>query len=219
MQTQNHIAHHEELIKESLGEKFETIIKDLPSGEISLIEILEIFEEDGLLLLSIFFALIFLVPISIPGVSTAFGTAILLIGVARLFNRHLWLPKRIAERTIAAEKLVDGLNKALVWFQRMEKISRPHRLPWFTTHANIHLIHKLAFILAAILLMVPFGFIPFSNTLPALALVFLAIGEVEKDGVSILLGHLANLATILYFGFLIAGGGFTIFEGLRNLPF
>lgn len=76
--------------------------------------------------------LIFLTPISIPGVGTAFGTAILLIGVACLFNRHLWLRKRVAERTIAAEKLVDGLNKALVWFQRMEKISRPHRLPWFT---------------------------------------------------------------------------------------
>jgi len=215
---QNNFDHHAELIRESLGEKLETIIDEMPTGDITLDEILEIFEDDGLLLLSIFLSLVFLVPISIPGVSTIFGTAILLIGVARLFNRHLRLPKKFSKRTIPAEKLVTGLNKALIGFHRLEKISRPHRLPWFTTHPYTNRINKVAFVLAAGLLMAPFGFIPFSNTLPAAALVLFSIGEIEKDGVSILFGHLANLATIIYFGILIAGGSLTIFEGLRLLP-
>jgi hypothetical protein len=207
-----------ESTRKSLGEKLEAMITALPAGAITLYEILDFFEDDGLLLLSIFLALIFLVPISIPGVSTVFGTAILLIGIRRLFHLHVWLPKRIAERTIPTEKLVIGLNKALVWFHRLEKLSRPHRLPWFTTHPYTNWINKFAFIFAAGSLMAPFGFLPFSNTLPALALIFFSIGEIEKDGVSIMVGYLANLATLLYFTFLIAGGGYTIIEGLRLLP-
>jgi hypothetical protein len=63
--------------------------------------------------------------------------------------------------------------------------------------------------------MAPFGLIPFSNTLPALALLLLAIGFLQRDGVCILLGHLVNVATIIYFGFLIAGGSVLIHEMLR----
>lgn len=213
------IGQHKTLSEESLGEKFETIIQNIPDGNITLLEILEIFEDDGLLLLSIFLALIFLVPISIPGVSTVFGTAILLIGVARLFNRHLWLPGKIANRTISSQSLANGLSKALVWFHRLEKITRPHRLQPLTQNNLFHLTHKIAFIFASILLMVPFGFIPFSNTLPALALIFLALGELQKDGGSIALGHISNLATTIYFGILVAGSGYTVLEGLRLLPF
>ncbi len=54
------IRQHKTLNEESLGEKFETIIQNIPDGNITLLEILEIFEDDGLLLLSIFLALIFL---------------------------------------------------------------------------------------------------------------------------------------------------------------
>ena len=42
----------------------------------------------------IFAAIFFLIPVSIPGVSTVFGAAILLVGVSRLSGRQLWLPAR-----------------------------------------------------------------------------------------------------------------------------
>lgn len=71
----------------------------------------------------------------------------------------------------------------------------------------------LSLITGALLLMAPLGLIPFSNTLPALALLFLAIGFLQRDGVCILLGHLANFVTIAYFAFLI-GGGSVLFHGL-----
>jgi hypothetical protein len=219
MQKTNYIPHQGGLFEESLGEKLATMIKEMPAGTITLVEILDIFESDGLLLLSIFLALVFLVPVSIPGVSTAFGSTILLIGISRLFNRHLRLPTRIGQRTIGSEKLTVVLNRAMVWFQRLEKICRPHRMQRLTMGSKIIHIHHIAFILAAVLLMFPFGFIPFSNTLPAIALILFAAGEIEMDGFLILLGHLANLVTIIYFFFLVAGGGFAIFEGLRSLPF
>ncbi|HAX71458.1 MAG TPA: exopolysaccharide biosynthesis protein [Anaerolineae bacterium] len=202
---------------ESLGEKIETIIEKLPPTEVTLVEIMDIVGADSLLLLTVFLSLVFLVPVSIPGVSTVFGSAILLIGITRLFSRKLWLPEKIGTRKLSAEKLREGFKKALVWFRRLEKVSRPHRMSGLTTEGAMTVFNNLSFILAAVLLMAPFGFIPFSNTLPAVALIFLAIGMMQRDGVSILLGNLSNIATIVYFGFLIAGGGWSIGEFIKLL--
>ena len=201
--------------KTSLGEKLEMVINNLSATEITLIEILDSIGHDSLMLLTLFLSLVFLVPVSIPGVSTVFGSAILMIGISSLFNRKLWLPKQIANRTIASEKLTVGLNKALVWFRLLERFSRPYRFHSLTSEGKAGLFNRISYILAAILLMVPFGFIPFSNTLPAIALIFLSVGVMQKDGGFILFGHLSNLVAVIYFSVLIAGGGMTIFEVLR----
>src|SRR5690606_30900879 len=79
----------------------------------------------------------------------------------------------------------------------------------------------LAFILAALLLMAPFSFVPFSNTLPALALLLYAIGMIQRDGGAILLGHAANIGTMVYFAVLVGGGGAAahgIFQKLTGCP-
>lgn len=199
----------------SLEDKLEGIIKTLPPGTVTLTKIMHIIGSDSLMLITIFLSLIFLIPVSIPGVSTVFGSAILLIGVSLLFSNKLYMPKRIQERPLSSEKLVKGMNGALVWLRRLEKISKPGRLPWLATRAQ--LFNKLAYILAALLLMMPFGFVPFSNTLPAIALIFFAIGAIQKDGLSILFGHLMNVATIIYFGALIAAGGWTILEVIQKM--
>ncbi|RPI10450.1 MAG: exopolysaccharide biosynthesis protein, partial [Zetaproteobacteria bacterium] len=149
--------------------------------------------------------------------STVFGAAILLIGINRLFRCSLWLPQRLQERALPADKLRAGLTGGMVWFHRLERISRPHRLKWLAGQGAVSVTNDLALILGAGLLMAPFGLIPFSNTLPALALLLLAIGLLQRDGVCILLGHCANLATIVYFGVLIAGGGVAIRELLRGI--
>jgi len=201
--------------KTSLVEKLEMVIKNLSATEITLIEILDSIGRDSLMLLTLFLSLVFLVPVSIPGVSTVFGSAILMIGISSLFNRKLWLPKQIANRTIASEKLTVGLNKALVWFRLLERFSRPYRFHSLTSEGKGGLFNRISYILAAILLMVPIGFIPFSNTLPAIALIFLSVGVMQKDGGFILFGHLSNLVAVIYFSVLIAGGGMTIFEVLR----
>lgn len=213
------LSQHEvaDLEAESLGEKVELILKKLPPHEVTLNEIMDIVGVDSLMLLTIFLSLIFLVPVSIPGVSTVFGTGILLIGITHLLARKLWLPGFIAHRKLSTERLREGFGRALVWIHRLERLSRPHRLPRLTTGRLSTLINNLSFILAALLLMAPFGFIPFSNTLPALALIFLALGMMDRDGGSVLLGYLANIATLLYFGFLIAGGGFSLVELFQRL--
>ncbi len=200
------------LESESLGGKIELIIEQLPPEEVSLIEIIAIVGADSLMLLTIFLSLVFIVPVSIPGVSTVFGTGIVLIGITRLLNQQPWLPQTIGRRKLSSEKLREGFKRALIWFARLERISRPHRLPGLTSDGIVTVFNNLSFIFAGILLMAPFGFVPFSNTIPALALIFLSVGIMQRDGISVMLGYLANAATILYFAILVAAGTFSVQE-------
>lgn len=202
---------------DALGEQLEIIIRNLPPDEVTLGEIRDLVGQDGLLLLTALLTLVFLVPVSIPGVSTVFGAAILLIGVSRLFNRALWLPKRFQRRRLPTEKLRAALHKGIILVRRMERISRPHRMNWLTCGRVMGVLNDGALILSACLLMAPFGFIPFSNTLPGLASLFLAVGLMQRDGAAILLGHLANFATIIYFAALIAGGGAAMHEIFQHI--
>jgi hypothetical protein len=202
---------------DSLGERLRAVVDNLPPGGVTLAEIVTLVGQDGLLLLTAFLTIIFLVPVSIPGVSTVFGAAILLTGISRLLGRTLWLPKRIGLRVLPADRLRRGLRQGSIWLHRLERVSRPHRLKWLASTGPMDTLNNCALILGAVLLMAPLGLIPFTNTLPALALLFLAIGLLQRDGLCILLGHLANLVTIVYFILLIVGGGAAIREALRHV--
>ena len=46
---------------------------------------------------------------------------------------------------------------------------------------------------------------------------FYAIGMIQRDGVSILLGHAAQVATIAYFGVLLGGGGLAVRELVERI--
>lgn len=200
-----------------LGQQLALIIDNLPEDKLTLGELLEVFGDEGLLLLTILLTLVFLIPVSIPGVSTVFGAAILLVGISRLIGRPLWLPAKLRDRALPADKLRPGLMRGMGWVQRLEKISRPHRLRVFVDGRLQDLVNNLAFILGALLLMAPFGFIPFSNTLPGLALLFYSVGLIQRDGGAMLLGHLANIATLLYFGILVGGGSVAIHELFQRI--
>jgi hypothetical protein len=202
---------------EPISQRLRTLVRSLPRTGITLSELIHRVGSDGLLLLAALLTLVFLLPVSIPGVSTVFGAAILLIGLSRLLRRELWIPARLKHRVIGTRKLRPVLRKALPWLQKIERVSRPNRIGWLVMDGPVDRMNNASIILGAVLLMMPFGMIPFSNTLPAIALLFLAIGLLQRDGVCVLLGYIANVATIVYFGVLITGGGLAAREAFNRM--
>lgn len=188
---------------DSCGERLNYVIENLPAEKVTLAEIRDLVGQEGLLLLAAFLTLVFLIPVSIPGVSTVFGSGILLIGLSRILRRTLWLPEFIGRRELSSDKLRSGFMEGGKWFKRLERISRPHRMNWLASGGLVDTVNSGAIILGAVLLMAPFGLVPFTNTLPALALLFLTVGLLQRDGFCIVLGHLLNVTTIVYFLILI----------------
>ena len=200
----------------SIGDQIAAAIADMPAGPVSLGMVLDRLGQDSLLMMTALLTLVFLIPVSIPGVSTVFGAAILLVGISRLRARPLWLPERLRHRQLPGERLRAALERGLKWVRRLERLSRPQRLPALATAGPALLFNNLAFVLATLLLMLPLGLVPFSNTLPAVALLFYSLGFMQRDGGAILLGHLAHVATIVYFTILALGGGLLLREAWRS---
>jgi hypothetical protein len=176
----------------------------LSSETISLRQLLGLIGEEGMLLVCAVLTLPFLIPVSIPGVSTVFGLAIVLFSIGITINRVPWLPRQILDRQLPAPALRQTFEKASGVVTRIEGIVRP-RLLVVSGTPGVRVLHGAGLVLGGLLLMVPFGFVPFSNTLPAIAILLLALGLLERDGWLIVGGHLMNVATIIYFGSLVAG--------------
>lgn len=185
---------------DTLSEKTQKIIQKIPNKTLTFDELITVLGSDGLLLFAALLTIIFLIPVSIPGLSAAFGIIIFFIAFSRLMGIKLWLPQSIKTKTLSADKLRTSLNKGLKWVHWLEKISKPHRLQVLTCSRMASTLNNILILISCLLMMLPFGVIPFSNTLPAVAILFLIIGTLQKDGLIIILGYIALLASFVYFG-------------------
>lgn len=177
-----------------------SIINDFNDDTLTLKQLIEKGGQEGLLLICALSCLPFLIPVSIPGVSTVFGAAIILIALALLFNRMPRLPQRILRKELDAKKLVPVLKKGSQLVARIEKWLKPRISP--LTSPAAQRVNSMGIIFGGILLMAPLGLIPFSNTMPATAILLLSLGMMQRDGLCVLLGYVALAGTVVYFGFL-----------------
>lgn len=181
-----------------LGETLRELADSISGERVTVRELLGLVGEQGLLLALMFLALPFLVPISIPGVSTVFGLGAILISIGITLNRLPWLPDRLLDRPLDAAKLKVAIERGANTFGRVDRISHP-RLGWMTRDGMMNRMAGLGLLVCSVLLIFPLGFVPFSNTLPAWGILLLAAGLLQRDGVLILLGYLFLLGTITYF--------------------
>ena len=186
----------------SASETINHMLSQVKADTISVRELMALMGEQGLLMLCALMTLPFLFPVSIPGVSTVFGAAILLIGVAISLNRLPWLPAFVADRQLDWHKLQPVLQRGVRVLNKLDRYLKPQRLAVLSQSAVMNRINGLALIFAAVLLMMPLGLVPFSNTLPAVAILFLAVGISQRDGAVVAAGYVMNAATVIYFGLL-----------------
>lgn len=74
----------------TLLEKVKKIISKIPDRNLTLSEIINLLGNDGLLIFASILSTIFLIPVSIPGISTVFGGIIFFIGISNFLNKSLW---------------------------------------------------------------------------------------------------------------------------------
>lgn len=198
-----------------LGETLTDVSTQLTGDSVTLRQVLALLGEEGLLVFCAFLTLPFLIPVSIPGVSTAFGLVIILLGIGIAFNRLPWLPTRLMERPLSVANLKPVLERGAKFVSRFDRLTHP-RLRHLTSTVMLNRAHGLALIFSGVLLLFPLGLVPFSNTLPALAILFFALGLLQRDGYFIIAGYGMMILTVVYFGILalaaIAAG-----QGLASL--
>ncbi|WP_374685710.1 exopolysaccharide biosynthesis protein [Promineifilum sp.] len=198
-----------------LGETLQGLARSITGEYVTVRELLAMVGEQGLLLALMFLTIPFLVPISIPGVSTVFGLVAILISLGVTFNRVPWLPDRLLDRPLGAQKLAQAIERGATMFGRVDKFSHP-RLARLTQTAAMNRLAGLGLLLGSVLLIFPLGLVPFSNTLPAWGILLLAAGILQRDGLLILLGYLFLLATIIYFA-VLAGIAIATGQGIMGL--
>ena len=162
-------------------------------------------EGRGIFLVIILLSLPFVVPLSLPGLSTVMGGIILLLSLRLALGKSPRLPAFLGERTLppgVQQRAVGGSVKFLRW---LEKFIRPRRTRWLATRparlANTLLLAALALLLALPLPSPPFFF---SNSLPAYAIILIAASMMEEDGVLIWIAYAMVLVNVVFF--VLVGG-------------
>jgi hypothetical protein len=185
-----------------LSEALGTTRRAVTGHEVTLRELLGLVGEQGLLVFCAILAMPFLLPVTLPFMSTALGAPMLLIGVAVMLNRVPWLPDRLLDHVLPGATVQHVLERAAHAADRFEHLVRPRMLA-LTASALANSLHGLALVTAVLVLMAPLPLVPFANTLPAMGVILLCLGMAERDGVAILLGYAVTLFAAAFVGTLL----------------
>lgn len=154
----------------------------------------------GALMLMLLMLTPFMLPLAIPLLSVPFGLALAYMGLQLALDKEPWLPKFILHHKMSAssqDKLLAGTIRVA---KIMEKVIWP-RLTFMLWPGPRHLA-GVAIITAGLYLCLPIPpVIPFTNWLPALAILFIVLGLMERDGLFIVLGLAVQVLAWFYLYF------------------
>jgi len=148
-------------------------------------------------LLMILFVLPFLLPVSLPGLSTPLGLAVAAIALQLAFGKLPWLPRWLLNKQLPPGFLTKVVSVTEGVVRVLERVLRP-RLLALTGARWLCGLHLGVVLFAALLLALPMP-IPFTNTFPAWTVLLLAAGLMERDGVVVAAGYGVMIATLAFF--------------------
>lgn len=189
------------------------------SGGVTLNHLLERTEGRGFYLVVILLSLPFIVPVSIPGVSTVLGLSVSLLSLKLALGTTPRLPNFMGNRKLSPETQTKVLRASLKFLHFVEKLAQPRRTPWMTTRIA-RCANALIMAFMGLLLAMPFPPLPpLTNALPCYCIILLAVSMMEEDGVTIWFAYALSLGTIVYLGlnvFLIVEAGKKAVELIRR---
>jgi hypothetical protein len=175
---------------------FSDVIEELGEGDdpkLKLEELVAAFGERGFGAMILILSMLALLPWP-PGGKAVFAVPIILMSLELAFQRSsIWLPRWALRTSISRPAYRAGVSRIMKTVRYVENLTQP-RLPLLTGEVA-DTITGLVCVLLALIMALP---IPFGDALPGIALVFFALGMMQRDGVAILLGALATSACGLY---------------------
>ena len=152
------------------------------------------------------FLLVLALPCCIPflyGIPQVVSLPLMFVSVQILLGRRVpWLPAKLAARTVSSGDLHSLAQRAGPWLRRIEAVSRP-RLSALS-RAPLDRLVGVALVVFSASIMVP---LPGTNTVPGIAVVVVAMGLLQRDGILVILGTIlgtAWIATLLIAGATLA---------------
>ncbi len=180
------------------------LLAEAAGRSLTIGELEQILQGRGFALFILLFSLPFTAPISIPVLSIPFGIVITFLGLRIAFGQKPSLPQFILKKRIDYKILERIVRIGLKLCKWMEKVARP-RMHFLQRWPGMINLIGLGIASGGIQLLLPLPpLIPLSNTIPALSVVLLTTGLIERDGVIVLCGYALNLAAWIYFAVMFA---------------
>lgn len=201
-------------IKHSLSEDLRLLLPAEQGKSVPLQHIFSIMVGRGFALLILIFSFPFLLPVPLPGLSVPFGVVIALFGLRMCLEKKPWLPQFLLKTKIHYGTLAVLVDKGVWLASKVEKVLKPRLL--FLSAGTFHFrVHGLMFICMGTLLSLPLP--PGTNLPPALAIVLLCLGMMERDGYFILASYVVGFLTAILFAALFFGAYWIILEGWEKM--
>ncbi len=192
-----------------LSDELESLLVIAPGQPMALRTIVEHLHFRGLPALVVLLCAPFLFPVAIPGLSIPFGVAIALCGLRLALGRNFWLPDFVLRREIPYDLLKKLVAATAGFYRKVEKLVRP-RMHFLQRWPGMINLMGFMIMIGGILLSLPIPPpFPLTNTIPGFAIIFMALGIMERDGVCTLVGYAFALVGLCYVGliFLLGAAG------------
>lgn len=175
----------------AISDRLDHLARDAEGRDVSLFWVLDHLNERAFGLFLLFLAL----PCCIPflyGVPQIVALPMMFVSAQILIGRRVpWLPEKLGDRTISHESIAGLAKRAGPWLRRIEALSRP-RLTALTRAPADRLV-GIALVLFSASILVP---LPGTNTVPGFAVVIVAMGLLQRDGILVTVGGIIGTAWI-----------------------
>lgn len=160
-------------------------------GDISVGKIIDALGDRSFAAALLLFAALNLLPLP-PGATFFTGVPLILIAMQMVWGSpRVWLPRRVRDTAIPAEKFRSSVDWIAPRLLRLEKHIKPRYWPFWHRQGEI-IVGALVLILA-IVITLP---IPLGNWFPALSIAVISLAFSERDGVMMGVGVLLAVFSI-----------------------
>lgn len=165
-------------------------LADTTTGDsITVGRVLHIFGVRGFAFLMLMLSILNVVIFMVPMLSFFLGLPMVILAAQMVIGLHAPVfPGALRRRAIPRAPLTDGVMRAVKGLETIERYIKP-RLPALSAPALIR-VHALFALMLAVMVTLP---LPVVNVPPSIALIFLMVGLLERDGLFIICGYATGI--------------------------